>query len=199
MISVTAFAALCLSGCASTASGADAASFDTIAGRAGVVGIASDLVYTTEVDGYDLQPQSVGPGAADGLSATWFNVTTGTMFTLRSDRGEMTEDSCASTPLWDGSTQAVACTEEDGVWHRTDGSVHEYVAVRGAALVLVTGMNDAPPADLLAAAQAVRVPSEAELKRLFSDLPTVSPEPVERGDLPENGDGAPIDPVGPGG
>ncbi|QKJ20958.1 hypothetical protein [Microbacterium hominis] len=187
-----------LSGCATAASGA-AADPATIAERASVVGIAPDLVYTTSVDGYDLAPQSVGPGAADGMSATWFHNGTGAMVTIRTDRGELTAESCAEMPLWDGSDGAVTCTEQDGVWHRTAGGAEEYIAVLDGAMIRVTGLNEAPTEDLRAAAQAVHVPSEAELALLFSDLPTEPPQPVERGDLPDNGDGAPIDPVGPGG
>lgn len=191
--------AVVLGGCASTAAGADAADADVIAERAGAVGIAPDLVFTTMVDGYDLAPQSVGPGAADGMSATWFNDGTGAMLTIRTDRGELTADSCAATPLWDAPDETVTCTDEEGVWHRSGGGIHEYIAMNGGALIRVTGMNGATPAELLAAAKAVRVPSEAELDLLFSGLPTGPAVPVERGDLPENGDGAPVDPVGPGG
>lgn len=187
-----------LTGCAST-TGADAASLDSIAELARAVGIAPELVYTTEVDGYDLAPQSVGPGAADGMSATWFNSSTGAMLTIRSDSGELTEASCAATPLWDAPGGAVTCANEDGVWHRSAGGIHEYVAVRDGALIWVSGMNDASPADLLTAAKKVHVPSDAELELLFSDVPKTPGEPVERGDLPEDGDGAPIDPTGPGG
>ena len=46
---------------------------------------------------------------------------------------------------------------------------------------------------------AVHVPSDAELELLFSDLDDRPSGPVERGDIPENGDGAPIDLIGPGG
>lgn len=196
---VIALVAASLGGCASGAPGTDAADPDAIAERASVVGIAADLVFTTAVDGYDLAPQSVGIGAADGMSATWFNETTGAMVTIRTDHGELTAALCVETPLSEAPAEPVTCTDEDGVWHRSGGSVHEYIAVRDDALIRVTGMNGTPPADLLAAAKAVRVPSDAELELLFSDLPTGPAEPVERGDLPENGDGAPIDPVGPGG
>ncbi|MDD7960892.1 hypothetical protein [Microbacterium thalli] len=179
--------------------GADAADASSIAERASAVGVAPDLVYTTEVDGYELAPQSVGPGAADGMSATWFNSTTGAMLTIRTDRGELTEASCAATPLGDAPDEAVTCTNEDGVWHRHGGDIHEYVAVRDGALIRVTGANAALPGDLLQAAENVHVPTDAELDALFADVPETPAEPVERGDLPENGDGAPIDPVGPGG
>jgi hypothetical protein len=198
-VGVVALAAVSLSGCASQTPGTDAADPSSIAERASVVGIAPELVYTTEVDGYDLAPQSVGPGAADGMSATWVKGTTGAMLTIRTDRGELTADSCAETPLWEAPDEPVTCTDEEGVWHRSGGGVHEYIAARDGALIRVTGMSDASPEELLAAAKAAHVPSDAELELLFSDLPEVAPEPVERGDLPENGDGAPIDPVGPGG
>lgn len=197
-VSAVVVLAVSLGGCASTP-GIDAADPDSIAERASAVGIAPELVYTTEVDGYDLAPQSVGPGANNGMSATWFNETTGAMLTIRTDHGELTAASCVETPLWDAPDEPVTCTDEDGVWHRSRGGVHEYIAVREGALIWVTGMNEAPPEELLAAAKAVRVPSDAELELLFSDLSEGPAEPVERGDLPENGDGAPIDPVGPGG
>jgi hypothetical protein len=195
---VAALVAASLSGCASAATGGEPADPASIALRAGVNGIAPDLVYTTDVEGYDLAPQSVGRGAADGMSATWFNGSTGSMVTIRTDHGDMTAASCVEMPLWDAPGEPVTCAEQDGVWHRSGGEVHEYVAVRDGALIGVSGVN-ASPEDLLAAARAVRVPSDAELELLFSDLPTVSPTPVERGDLPKNGDGAPIDPEGPGG
>lgn len=200
LIAVAAVATVSLVGCATKAPGADAADPNVIAERASVVGIAPDLVYTTAVDGYELQAQSVGPAAGEGISGTWFNLDTGAMLTIRTDRGGYTAAACEATPLWDASDLAVTCTEEeDGIWHRAGGDIHEYVAIRDEAVILVTGMNNAPREDLRAAAKAVHVPSESELERLFSDLPTESPQPVERGDLPENGDGAPVDPAGPGG
>ena len=162
------------------------------------LGIAPDLVFTTEVDGYDLAPQSVGASNSDGMSATWFNASTAAMLTLRTDRGELTPETCEALPLGEAVDVPVTCAEEQGVWHRAAGDVHEYVAVHGDALIRVSGV-DAPPADLLAAAQAAHVPSAAELALLFSDAPARPTTPVERGDLPENGDGAPIDPTGPGG
>lgn len=187
-----------LAGCASAAPGAGPADPGAIAEHADAVGIAPDLVYTTEVDGYDLAPQSVGTGTADGMSATWVNGGTGAMLTMRTDRGEITTESCGEMPLWDAPDAAVTCVEDGALWHRSGGDVDEYIAVRDGSLIRVTGLNGAPTEDLRAAADGVRVPSDAELELLFSDLKAPG-DPVERGDLPENGDGAPIDTVGPGG
>jgi hypothetical protein len=192
--------ALSLAGCATPAGNtAEAADADAIAAQAAALGIAPELVYTTDVEGYDLAPQSVGPSGSDGMSATWVGDGTGAMVTLRTERGELTEATCVAMPLWDAFDAPVTCTDEDGVWHRSGGGIHEYAAVSGDAIIRVIGGNDAPQDDLRSAAQAVHVPSDAELERLFSAVPERPTAPVERGDIPENGDGAPVDPVGPGG
>ena len=184
-----------LAGCAPRT---NAASPGTIADYTSAVGIAPELVFTTELDGYELAAQSVGPGAADGMTATWFNGGTGAMVTIRSDFGDVTQESCEAMPMMDAPDAAVACADEDGIWHRTGGGAHEYIAVREGAMIWVTGI-DASSDDLLTAAENVRVPSDAELEQLFSEAPDAPGQPVERGDLPENGDGAPVDPIGPGG
>lgn len=181
-------------GCAST----EPAAPEAIAQRATAAGISPDLVYVTSVDGYDLAPQSVGRTVADGMSASWVNTQTGGILTVRTDRGTMTEQTCPEVPLWD-TLDDVTCTSEGDIWHRFSGSAEEYIVARNGALILVTGRNLADPADLEAAANAVRVPTDAELDLLFSDLPDGPAQPIERGDLPENGDGAPIDPGGAGG
>jgi hypothetical protein len=197
--SVGVVVAVLLAGCATTSAGTPADA-EAIAADANRAGIAPELVYTTDVEGYDLAPQSVGPGAESGMSATWFNATTGAVVTIRTDSGEMTDASCTATPMWDVADSPVECTEEaDGIWHRTAGGIHEYIAARDGVLVRVTGDSGTPQADLLAAASAVRVPSGAELDVLFSDLRNRPSAPIERGDLPKNGDGAPIDPGGEGG
>lgn len=193
------FLLLALAGCATTGSGAEAADADAIAAQAGPLGIAPELVYTTDVEGYDLAPQSVGANGSDGMSATWVGDGTGALVTLRTERGELTDAGCASMPLWEASDASVTCTEEGGVWHRSGGGIHEYAATSAGAIIRVVGVNGTPQADLRSAAEAVHVPSDAELELLFSAVPEVPTAPVERGDIPENGDGAPVDPVGPGG
>ncbi len=195
---IVASIAVTLTACA-TGAGTPAES-SQIAESARSLGIAPDLVYTTDVDGYDLAPQSVGTSGSEGLRATWFNEATAAMVTIRTDRGEVTADSCPAIPLENDFDAAVTCEEDaDGLWHRWAGDTHEYVAPRDGVLVRVIGTG-APSEDLRAAALAVRVPSAPELEALFSDAPeSPAGPPVERGDLPEHGDGAPIDPTGAGG
>lgn len=172
---------------------------DTIAQRATAVGMSPDLVYVTAVDGYDLAPQSVGLTGGAGISASWFNGQTGGILTVRTDRGTLTPETCPEMPLWDTLDAGVACSNEGDIWHRFSDSGEEYMVARDGVLILVTGTNLTDPSDLEAAAEAVRLPSDAELDLLFSDLPAGPAQPIERGDLPENGDGAPLDPTGPGG
>lgn len=197
--------AVVVSGCATGAggvgaAGAEAASADQIAASMGGLTIDPRLVYTTHVDGYDLAPQSVGGSAETGMSAVWFNATSSAMVELRTESGDLDAESCAALPLWNGPSGDVTCTEEpDDIWQRQVDAAVEFIAVRDGALVRLIG-NGASTDDLRAAAQNVHVPSVSELEVLFSDAPRMpSGEPVERGDLPENGDGAPDNSVGPGG
>lgn len=197
---IAASLAVTVTACATGAGAGTPADSGQIAEGARSLGIAPEFVYTTDVDGYDLAVQSVGANGAAGLSATWFNNSTGGMLTIRTDRGELTAETCPATPLEEAPDTAVTCEHDgDGVWHRSAGAAHEYVATRGGVLIRVSG-SGAPPEDLRAAAQAAHVPSSAELELLFSDAPELpTGPPVERGDIPENGDGAPIDEPGPGG
>lgn len=199
-VTIAATLAVTVTGCATAAGGGAPADSEQIAESALSLGIAPELVYTTGVDGYDLAVQSVGLNGSSGLSGTWFNESTGGMLTIRTDFGELTAETCPETPLEEAYDAAVSCEEDDGgLWHRSAGDAHEYVVTRGEVLIRVSGQG-APVEDLRAAAQAVHVPSVAELELLFSDAPAQpTGMPVERGDLPENGDGAPIDPSGPGG
>nr|WP_167048082.1 hypothetical protein [Microbacterium halimionae] len=199
MIATTVVVSISLAGCGTPGTGATEASADSIAERVSVLGISPELVYTTDVEGYDLAPQSVAQAGENGISATWFNNSTGAMVTIRTESGDLTAASCASTPMWDGPDEPVTCTNDEDVWRRVSSGIHEYVAQRTNALIWVNGSGDVPPADLLKAANAAHVPSNAELETLFSDMPTTTAEPVQRGDIPEHGDGAPIDPSAPGG
>ncbi|UIN30965.1 hypothetical protein [Microbacterium binotii] len=184
-------------GCATSAG--NPASVDAISERVGGVGISADLVFTTAVPGYTLAPQSVGVSNEEGMSATWIRDGSGAMISLRTQRGGMTAETCAALPMWDDPEAPVTCTEEDGIWHRERNGAHEDIVVRAGATVRIIGSTGATADEIDAAAKAVHVPSSTELDHMFSDTPRTPPTPVERGDLPENGDGAPIQPSGSGG
>lgn len=144
-------------------------------------GIAPELVYTADVDGFDLITQAVGPYGSDGFSAIWTR--------SGGDGFAMVMLSTSRTP-GDG---VVPC---EGLEDRADtAELRCEVAVGGVHVTLAGEWVDA--ARLRKIAESVHVPSEGELSRLFSELRP--PEgPTERGDLPEDG-GAPDNSVGEGG
>jgi hypothetical protein len=143
-------------------------------------GIAPGLVYVTDVEGFELATQSVGVFGDDGMSAVYMRsgaaMASVMLTTSRDPAVEVVP--CAGLP--DSSESMLRCaTERDGVHIVLDGE----------------GVD---AATLRAAAEAVRVPGADELEHLFSDVPTVQ-VPVERGDLPAEGDGAPLNEPGLGG
>ena len=76
-------------------------------------------------------------------------------------------------------------------WYRSAGRERGYAEPRKGYVILVSGAG-VPRATLHKALLAVHHPSAAELAALLPPAPTAAgTEPVERGDLPPNGDGAP--------
>ena len=159
------------------------AAVDDIASQATPAGIAPDLVYVTDVEGFDLAVQSVGVSGDDGFAA--INTREG------DDRLATVALRTARTSVGDPSVVG-PCDE------LTDTPTTLLCGVtRDEAFVSLEG-TDVDAATLRAAGEAVRVPTVGELAHLFSEV-RVPEGPVERGDLPEDGDGAPIDPGHAGG
>ncbi|WP_350349296.1 hypothetical protein ABIQ69_05070 [Agromyces sp. G08B096] len=185
----------CLTGCATAASPED------LADRAAAAGIAPDLVSTTSIEGYDLAGQSVGVYGDDGMSAIYVAAADGDQIRLTTARGTFDEAGCEALPIEEAPDAEVACTRDGDVWHREANGRHEYVVARDGALVRLVGTAATEPSALAEAAEGVHVPNAAELDALFADVPVIDPdrEPVERGDLPEQGDLAPGDPPGASG
>lgn len=142
-------------------------------------GIAPELVLVTVVEGFALATQSVGVSGDDGMAAAWVRSGGAGTVLLRADRyPDPSALPCAELP--DAAGPVLRCT-------LTRGDVH----------VVLEG-EDVEAAVLRAAADAVRVPSAEELAHLFSDVRAAGAT-VERGDLPEHGEGAPLDAPGVGG
>lgn len=146
-------------------------------------GIAPELVYVTGVEGFELATQSVGVMGDDGMSAAYVRSgggAVGTVMLTTSRDPAPNVVACAELPDSSEPQPVLRCAVERGDVH---------VALDGA---------DVEAATMRAAAEGVRVPGAEELGHLFADVPTTE-VPVERGDLPPNGDGAPLDPPGVGG
>jgi len=161
------------------ASASDPAEPTEIAARTEYVGIAPELVYVTEVDGFDLWPQSVGVMGDDGMSATYGTKDGGRTVALTTDRHtDPSVARCAELP--DAAAAVLRCSVQ-----------------RGEAYILLEG-DGVDPETLRTAADAVRVPTSGELGDLFAELPTPQ-GPVERPDLQQGGEGQQADPPALGG
>lgn len=172
-------AILALGACAGSEPSGAPAEPTALATWAEAAGIAPELVYVTDADGFELATQSVGVFGDDAMSAGYWG-TDGT-FTLTTWRDAPPDVvPCAELPDSAGPDPAPRCA-----------------VVRGEVHVQLEG-DGVDAATLRAAGEAVRVPSEDELEYLFSDLQLPGP-PVERGDLPSVGDGAPDNDPGSGG
>jgi len=143
-------------------------------------GIAPELVYVTDLAGFELATQSVGVMGDDGMSAVYvrYSDTVGTVMLTTSRVPDASVVPCADLP--DAAEPVLRCAVERGVAH-----------------VVLEG-DGVEPTILREAGEAVREPRPDELPGLFVDLPTPAP-PVERGDLPPEGDGAPMNEPGLGG
>lgn len=180
---VAASLVLALGACAGRAGAGEPAGQDAIATWSRPAGIAPDLVYVTDVDGFELAVQSVGVVGDDGMSAMYTRPGDDALaVVMLSTWRQPTPDAGPCDELADSSETVpmLRCTV-------VRGDVH--ITLDGEAVDAAT---------LRAAAEAVRVPGEGELDDLFAGVRVPGP-PVERGDLPPEGDGAPDNSVGAGG
>ncbi|MET9059735.1 hypothetical protein ABZX99_18140 [Streptomyces antibioticus] len=177
-----------------TAAGADPAE---LASRARALGIAPEHVYVTDASGYTLAQQSVGVFGDDGFSAVYVSQKEGKQLQLSVDRGSMTAESCPEQPVGDSSGTATTCVRDGDFWFRSAGERREF-AVPKEGFVIHLGGEGVPRDVLREAAENLHRPSADELDALLPPA-TGRGEPVERGDLPSEGDGAPDNSVGEGG
>ncbi|CAL9412690.1 hypothetical protein [Streptomyces sp. enrichment culture] len=168
--------------------------------RAQAMGVAPELVYVTEAPGFTLAQQSVGVLGDDGFSATWVDGDTNALLRLAVDRGTITADTCPEQPVGDMSGEHTTCERDGDAWYRTGAGRHEYALPEKGHVVRVSAETDAVPRDVLrAAALAAHRLDAAETERLLPSADPAPASPVERGDLPRYGDGAPDNRVDVGG
>ncbi|WP_108987658.1 hypothetical protein [Streptomyces coelicoflavus] len=168
--------------------------------RAQAMGVAPELVYVTEAPGFTLAEQSVGVLGDDGFSATWVDGDTNALLRLAVDRGSITAGTCPGQPVGDMSGEHTTCERDGDAWYRTGAGRHEYALPEEGHVVRVSAEQDAVPRDVLrAAALAAQRPDAAETDRLLPSAEPAPATPVERGDLPPFGDGAPDNRVDEGG
>ncbi|MFE0803395.1 hypothetical protein [Streptomyces sp. NPDC058812] len=183
-----------------SASAAEAAGQGELDARAQALGIASELVYVTEAPGFTLAQPSVGVLGDDGFTATWVAGESGAQLRLAVDRGSITAATCPDQPVGDMSDERTTCERDGDVWYRTGAGRHEYAVPEAGHVVRVSGETDAVPRDVLReAALAAHRPDASEAAGLLPSAEPAPSAPVERGDLPSFGDGAPDNSVDVGG
>ncbi|WP_328844412.1 hypothetical protein [Streptomyces sp. NBC_00258] len=172
-----------------------------LAARARALGIAPEHVYVTGAPGFAVAQQSVGVFGGDGFHTAYFSQKTHAQFELFVDRGTLTAENCPKTQVGQGSGEAVTCERDGDGWYRKAGGRHEYAVPRDGHVIRLVGDANGPArAVLRAAAEAAHHPDAAELTALLPPAPEgAATEPVERGDLPPVGDGAPDNEVGASG
>lgn len=183
--------------------GAEAPDRAELEARAAALQTRPEHVYVTEADGFDLAEQSVGVLGDDGFSATYVSGGGGTI-TLAVERGRVDPASCAALPLTSatgaGGPAGAPCEKDGEGWYRAAGGSHEYVRAENGLRIRVGADTGAVDRDTLrGAAERAHRASDAELDAVLPERGPGAGEPVERGDLPPVGDGAPRNDVGASG
>lgn len=166
-----------------------------IASRAKALGFDPDLVHVIDPPGFTLAQQSVDVSDV-GLSASYTDLKTGAVIQLRVEPGTMTDANCATRAA---ISRHMTCVRDGNAWYRTGEGEIEYVTAEKGHLVHVDAEQGKVTRALLhKAAQSLRRPYKSELPVILPPARTAT-APVQRGDLPANGDGAPNNEVGKGG
>ncbi|MHA5054949.1 hypothetical protein [Streptomyces sp. SD15] len=164
--------------------------------RARALQIAPELVYVTEAPGFTLAQQSVGVYGGDGFSAAYWSEKSGAQIQLSVDRDTMTTASCPKQPGGEVSDERTVCERDGSAWYRSGGGQHSYaVAEKGHVVRVSADERAVSRAVLRAAVESAHRPDTGELAAVLPPAPTAV-APVERGDLPPVGDGAPDNEVG---
>ncbi|GHH49257.1 hypothetical protein [Streptomyces candidus] len=189
---------LVLTGCGSEVVGGaqvDRAELEKRAGES-----ALEHVYVTEIPGFTLAEQSVNVIGHDGFSATYFSQRGGQV-QLAVDREKLPANGC------DG------CVRDGDHWYSSTSGGSVYLRAEGGHVVRLTGSGGVPRDVVRTAAEKAHHAGPEEMDAVLpkarsgaaGGASTEGPAgggtstgggPVERGDLPPVGDGAPRNDVG---
>ncbi|WFB07805.1 hypothetical protein LRS74_12690 [Streptomyces sp. LX-29] len=172
--------------------------------RAKALEIQLDMVYVTEVKGFDVAEQSVNVYGDHGFQSAYVAAKGGGMIQLSVDEKRTGSDDCAIA----GSTtngEKVRCERDGQGEYRVSGTAHEYVRnEENRAIRLHADRASVDRDTLRAAAEAAHQADDAEIDSVLPQEPRGADGDggaggVERGDLPTTGDGAPNNDVGASG
>ncbi|MGW1464814.1 hypothetical protein ACWCPT_10775 [Streptomyces sp. NPDC002308] len=195
---------LTLAGCGTEHAGAGGASpaadvpdHAELEARATALQTRADRVYITEVAGYTLATQSVGVLGDDGFGSSYTDKN-GHVIQLGVERADYSPADCNKKPVSDGSAGYTVCEREGESWYSATALGHAYARTEGDVSVTVSaGLPGVDRATLREAAEAAHLADDAELDRILPPLGQApGSQPIQRGDLPPEGDGAPNNEVG---
>ncbi|WP_405190126.1 hypothetical protein OG473_12440 [Streptomyces anulatus] len=169
--------------------------------RARAVQTVAEHVWVTEAPGYTLARQSVGVVGDDGFGSV-YTTSGGGQIQLRVERLPHADADCTDGPAAGSAQDPVVTCERDGEqWYRATESGHAYAQEQGDLVVTVSGAREeVDRAALRAAARAAHRADDHELDQVLPPAgEAAGRQPVERGDLPPVGDGAPNNDVGASG
>ncbi|MGW6653864.1 hypothetical protein AMK23_04555 [Streptomyces sp. CB02130] len=169
--------------------------------RASAAQLVAEHVWVTEAAGYTLARQSVGVLGDDGFGSV-YTEPDGGQIRLSVERLPHADADCTDGPAPGGGQQPlVTCERDGGQWYSATESGHSYAREQDGLVVTLSGTRqevDRPT--LRAAARAAHRADDYELDQVLPPAGEASGRaPVERGDLPTQGDGAPDNEVGASG
>ncbi|MFJ6614509.1 hypothetical protein ACIQPT_29985 [Streptomyces sp. NPDC091289] len=169
--------------------------------RARAAQTLTEHVWVTEVPGYTLAHQSVGVIGDDGFGSV-YTTPEGGQIRLSVERRPPAVADCTENPAPEGGQEPlVTCERQGEQWYRATESGHAYAREQAGLVVTVSGtLRDVDRATLRSASLLAHRADDHELDRVLPPAGEASGrQPVERGDLPPVGDGAPNNDVGASG
>ncbi|MFE8911564.1 hypothetical protein [Streptomyces globisporus] len=169
--------------------------------RARAVQTVAEHVWVTEAAGYALARQSVGVLGEDGFGSVYTDPDGG-QIRLSVERLPHAGADCTDGPASGSGREPLVTCERDGEqWYRATESGHAYAREQGDLVVTLSGTRqDVDRATLRSAALAAHRADDHELDQVLPPAgEAAGQQPVERGDLPPVGDGAPNNDVGASG
>ncbi|MET8941440.1 hypothetical protein ABZ329_25510 [Streptomyces rubiginosohelvolus] len=169
--------------------------------RASAAQLVAEHVWVTEAAGYALARQSVGVLGDDGFGSV-YTEPDGGQIRLSVERLPHAGADCTEGPAPGSSQEPLVVCERDGdQWYSATESGHAYAREQDGLVVTLSGTRqEVDRATLRAAARSAHRADDYELDQVLPPAGEgAGREPVERGDLPPVGDGAPNNDVGASG
>ncbi|MFI1185190.1 hypothetical protein [Streptomyces californicus] len=163
--------------------------------RAAALQTVAEHVWVTEAPGFALARQSVGVLGDDGFGSAYTSPDGGRIQVSVERRPH------AAADCTDAAEPATTCERDGEQWYSASEWGHAYARERDGLVVTLSGTRQEVNRETLrAAALAAHRADDRELDEILPPLGGApGRQPVERGDLPPVGDGAPNNDVGASG